>query len=163
MTIHSKQQPVWYTRRQGIIRGPFSARHVTRYILLGRIRLQDELSVDQVSWSCAESVTDLMPPELSDLSSWDNYQQLVISRMKVDERKGERRRAGSNAGNRPETDRRKNPDRRRNDDGEFVTRHMFNRDFSYLANSPQSHRLRTLLLALLLATLLYAWLAPSQY
>ena len=34
----------WFTRREGVIRGPFPAGEITRYILLGRIRLDDELS-----------------------------------------------------------------------------------------------------------------------
>jgi hypothetical protein len=157
-----EQQPEWYMRRQGSIRGPFSAQHITRYILLGRIRLQDELSTDRVTWRCVNCFTDMLPPEFSDLSTWDNYQQLVVSRLLVDERKRERRvtRTGSADCHAPE--RRHGPDRRRNNDSEFVTRHLFGRDFSYLENSTQSRRLRTLLLTLLLATLLYAWLAPIQ-
>jgi len=147
-------------RRQGIVRGPFSAQHITRYILLGRIRVQDELSADRKTWRCVNSYTDMLPPELSDLSSWDNYQQLVVSRMLVDERKRERRTSQGGSTDSPVPDRRRGPDRRRNDDSEFVTRHLFGKDFSYLANSAQSRRLRTLLLTLLLATLLYAWLAP---
>jgi len=157
-----EQQCEWYMRRQGIVRGPFSARHITRYILLGRIRLQDELSADRKTWRCVNSYTEMLPPELADLSSWDNYQQLVVSRMLVDERKRERRVIQGGAAGTPARDRRRGPDRRRNNDSEFVTRHLFGRDFSDLVNSAQSRRLRTLLLALLLATLLYAWLAPIQ-
>jgi len=147
-------------RRQGIVRGPFSAQHITRYILLGRIRLRDELSTDRKTWRCVNCYTEMLPPELSDLSSWDNYQQLVVSRMLVDERKRERRGSQGDRTDSPLPDRRQGPDRRRNDDSEFVTRHLFGRDFSNLASSAQSRRLRTLLLTLLLATLLYAWLAP---
>jgi len=147
-------------RRQGIVRGPFSAQQITRYVLLGRIRLRDELSADRKTWRCMNSYTEMLPPELSDLSSWDNYQQLVVTRMLVDERKRERRAVQGDSTGSPLPDRRQGPDRRRNDDSEFVTRHLFCKDFSYLANSAQSRRLRTLLLTLLLVTLLYAWLAP---
>jgi hypothetical protein len=157
-----EQQPCWYMRRQGIVRGPLSAQHVTRYILLGRIRLLDELSIDRKTWRCVNSFTELLPAELSDLSNWDNYQQLVVARMLVDERKRERRVAQADIADFSVPERRNAPDRRHNADGEFVTRHLFVKDFSYLANSAQSRRLRTLLLALLLATLLYAWLAPIQ-
>lgn len=149
-------------RRQGVVRGPFSAQRITRYILLGRIQLLDELSTDRTSWRYVNSFTEMLPPELSDLSSWDNYQQLVVSRMLVDERRRDRRNASRNGADDPLTDRRRGHDRRRNDDSEFVTRHLFGRDFSYPANSASSRRLRILLLLLLLATLLYAWLAPSQ-
>jgi hypothetical protein len=149
-------------RRQGVVRGPFSAQCITRYILLGRIQLMDELSTDRTTWRCVNSFTEMLPPELSDLSSWDNYQRLVVSRMLVDERKRERRVTDTDGANTAVPDRRRGPDRRRNDDSEFVTRHLFDRDFSYLANLAQTRRLRTLLLILLLATLLYAWLAPTQ-
>jgi len=157
-----EQQPCWYMRRQGVVRGPFSAQLVTRYILLGRIRLLDELSSDRKTWRNVNSYTEMLPPELSDLSNWDNYQQLVVTRMLVDERKRERRAAQTDFANFTMPDRRNGADRRRNDDGEFVTHQLFAKDFSYLTNSAQTRRLRTLLLTLLLATLLYAWLAPIQ-
>ena len=149
-------------RRQGIVRGPFSAQHITRYILLGRILLSDELSTDQNAWRCVNNFTEMLPPELSDLSDWDNYQQLVVTRMLVDERKRERRAPQVEDVNRSGAERRNGTDRRRNNDSEFITHHFLVRDFSYLANSPQSRHLRILLLTLLLATLLYAWLAPIQ-
>jgi hypothetical protein len=157
-----EQQPAWFMRRKGIVRGPFSSQCVTRYILLGRILLSDELSDDRKIWRSVSSFTEMLPPELSDLSNWDNYQQLVVTRMLVDERKRERRAPQCESTNRPVPERRSGADRRRNNDSEFITHHFLARDFSYLANPAQSRRLRTLLLALLLATLLYAWLAPIQ-
>lgn len=157
-----EKQPEWYMRRQGTVRGPFCAQHITRYILLGRIRLQDELSTDRLTWRRVNSFTEMLPPEFADLSNWNNYQQLVVSRMLVDERKHQRRVEPSNAANTPVPDRRRDSDRRRNNDAEFVTRQLFGKDLSYLASAAQTRRLRTLLLALLLATLLYAWLAPIQ-
>lgn len=157
-----EQQLEWYMRRQGTVRGPFSAQHITSCILLGRLRLQDELSTDRRIWRCVNSFTDMLPPEFSDLSRWDNYQKLVVSRMLVDERKRERRVMHAGIADNPVPDRRHGPGRRRNNDSEFVTRYLFGRDFSYLADSGQSRRLRTLLLTLLLATLLFVWLAPIQ-
>jgi hypothetical protein len=150
-------------RRQGIVRGPFSSQHVTRHILLGRILLSDELSADRKSWCCVNNFTEMLPPELSDLSNWDNYQQLVVTRMLVDERKRERRISQAESVNCTGAERRSGADRRRNNDSEFITHHFLSRDFSYLANPAQSRRLRILLLTLLLATLLYAWLAPIQH
>ena len=157
-----EQQPVWYMRRQGIVRGPFSSQHVTRHILLGRILLSDELSSDRKAWRCVNNFTEMLPPELSDLSNWDNYQQLVVTRLLLDERKRERRASQGKCANRSGPERRSGADRRRNNDSEFIIHHFLSRDFSYLANSTQSRRLRILLLTLLLATLLYAWLAPIQ-
>ena len=157
-----EQQPEWYMRRQGTVRGPFCAQQITRYILLGRIGLQDELSSDLQTWRRVNSFTDVLPPEFADLSNWNNYQQLVVSRMLLDERKHQRRISPAGTVPAPIPDRRKVIDRRRNNDAEFVTRQLFGRDLRYLANSAQTRRLRILLLALLLATLLYAWLVPIQ-
>ena len=84
-------QSQWYTRRGGVIRGPFGSDEITRYLILGRIRMDDELSQDRFTWATANRCTELLPDELQKLSSWDDYQQLVIGRMQVDERKGERR------------------------------------------------------------------------
>ena len=81
----------WYSRRQGVTRGPFSAGDITRYLLLGRIRLDDELSTDKIVWSPANRFSEMLPPEISNLTSWDDYQNLVEARMQVDERKSERR------------------------------------------------------------------------
>ena len=157
-----EQLPGWYMRRQGIVRGPFCAQQITRCILLGRIRMQDELSTDRQTWRRVYSFTEMLPPEFADLSNWNNYQQLVVSRMLVEERKHQRRVTPAGAAPAPVPDRRKGIERRRNDDSEFVTRQLFGKDFGYLANTTQTRRLRTLLLALLLATLLYAWLGPIQ-
>jgi hypothetical protein len=120
------------------------------------------LSSDRKAWRCVNNFTEMLPPELSDLSNWDNYQQLVVTRMLVDERKRERRAPQGEGNKRSGPERRSGADRRRNNDSEFITHHFLARDFSYLANPTQSRRLRILLLTLLLATLLYAWLAPIQ-
>jgi hypothetical protein len=67
----------WYTRRDGIVRGPFAPAHITRYILLGRIRLDDELSHDRITWRLTRSVATLLPAEMLNLHGWEDYQQLV--------------------------------------------------------------------------------------
>ena len=67
------QHPLqWYSRRQGVTRGPFSAGDITRYLLLGRIRLDDELSTDKTLWLPANQFSEMLPPEISNLTSWDD-------------------------------------------------------------------------------------------
>jgi len=84
---------IWYTRRGKEIRGPFPAGLVTRYILLGRIRQDDELSVDQLSWQKVSDVPELIPEELKlDLSVPENQEKLQIARMREDERESNDRR-----------------------------------------------------------------------
>lgn len=142
------------------MRGPFPAGEITRYILLGRIRLDDELSSDRATWSAAEKLTGLLPHEMLNLSSWEDYQRYIEARMRVDERSTDRRRnrcpdckAGSN-------DRRVHKDRRREDNYRMIDRYMFGFQGQGTWGNASPYRLRTLLLTLLLATLVFAWLVP---
>jgi hypothetical protein len=81
----------WYARRNGTVRGPFADEYVSRYILLGRIRLNDELSRDGSKWQPVTDFPQLLPVELSRLESWDDYHKLVMARIKYDERVSDRR------------------------------------------------------------------------
>jgi hypothetical protein len=145
----------WYSRREGVIRGPFSAEQITRYLLLGRIRLNDELSTDKSAWSLANFFSDMLPPEATNLTSWDDYQKLVEARMLVDERKSERRCRQCPNRDRCQPDRRRNRDRRRQDDSMLLSQYLY-------SNKAQESSRRPLLLTLLLATLMFAWLYPTQ-
>ena len=89
--VNSNNGNRWYARRNGTVRGPFTDENITRYILLGRIRLKDELSQDRIRWRSVGDYPGLFPEELLQLSSWEDYQTLVVARMKVDERLEERR------------------------------------------------------------------------
>lgn len=84
---------LWYTRRDREIRGPFPAGLISRYILLGRITKDDELSVDQVSWQRVSEKPELIPDEMKvDLTVPENQEKLRIARMREDEREvGDRR------------------------------------------------------------------------
>ena len=152
----------WYTRRDGVIRGPFNADEVTRYLILGRIRMGDELSQDRFTWATANRCSELLPDELQTLSNWDDYQQLVIARMQADERKGERRcRQCSNHSGR-HRERRGHANRRGRDNDRLVSQYLFGRPDSSRTQSTPEKFLRPLLLAMLLATMVFAWLMPSQ-
>ena len=150
----------WYTRRNGVTRGPFSAANITRYILLGRIRLEDELSRDRVSWSAAEQLTTLLPEPLRNMHSGDAYRQLIAAQMQADEREAERRCSDrNNPGN--SRDRRRLPDRREPSGAASVT---FQHRIKPLASrSTLQPQLRTVLLAVLLASMLLALLLPTRY
>ena len=148
----------WYTRRGGVIRGPFSEDEVTRHFLLGRLCQDDELSQDRVAWTLACDCTELLPSELQKLTSWDDYQQLVIARMQVDERKGERRcqQCANYSSCHPE--RRSTKDRRGKDNDRLVSQYLF----GHAASSTAQNKLRPWLLTALLATMVFAWLLPTR-
>lgn len=158
--LHLQMQ--WYTRRDGVIRGPFNADEITRYLILGRIRMDDELSQDRSTWATANRCTELLPDELQKLSSWDDYQQLVIARMQVDERKGERRCRQCSNQSGCHRERRSHADRRGRDNDRLVSQYLFGRPDSSRTHTTPGNNLRPLLLTMLLATMVFAWLVPSQ-
>jgi hypothetical protein len=149
----------WYARRDGVVRGPFTVLLVTRYILLGRIRLDDELSEDRVSWQPAKSITELLPDEIRTLTSWTDYQQLVVARLQADERRQERRVSRPDINQPPTDERRSGQDRRSNDAAHTIARHVFasNHDNS---DKKRPHRTGALVATLLLAALAVVWLLP---
>ena len=155
-------EDLWYAKRSGIIRGPFPQGYIRRYILLGRIRLNDELSRTGNSWKPVAEFPELFPEELHGLSSWDNYQKLVMARIRYDERIGERRK--NQARPPAHEDRRHLPERRRVDGNiEYFEYHLLD-NFSGIRNTSghdNRHSLRIFLLAALLATLLAVYFGLS--
>ncbi len=150
----------WYTRRGGVVRGPFSAENITRYILLGRICLNDELSQDHETWLPANECSSLLPGELSSLSGRDDSQRLVAARLKADERKGERR--CRNCKNRTKCggEQRQGPDRRVSNNEVSASQLLTGASTSQQTFRQQPALLRTLLLTLLLSLTMFAWLVP---
>jgi hypothetical protein len=145
----------WFSRRDGVVRGPFSANDITRYLLLGRISLTDELSTDKTAWASANHFSGILPPEVTNLESWDDYQKLVEARLHVDERKADRRSPHCHSREVHHPERRHGKERRLNDDATLVQQYLYNDN-----NLPSSTR--PLLLSLLLATIMFAWLYPVQ-
>lgn len=150
----------WYARRDGVIRGPFSAADVSRYILLGRIRLDDDVSRDRQGWQSVKTIADLLPPELQQMSSWEDYQKLVMARMQADERRHDRRAAAPADDSRRAAERRAGSDRRSEEAGLSLARYFFAASESIRQPRVRSFRLGTLLLTVALAVLVVAWLLP---
>ena len=145
----------WYSRRSGVVRGPFSRDEVSRYLLLGRICLDDELSKDGTTWRSAKLSIELLPAELQHLKNRDDYQHLLIARMQVDERKGERRCQHCSHCSGCHSERRRLKDRRGRDSDHQASQFLFGRIL-------QQHRVRTWVLSVLLVTVVLAWLLPIQ-
>ena len=161
MTL-SDHDSQWYARRNGTVRGPFTEEYIARYILLGRIRLNDELSRDRVRWQPARDFQEMFPQELLRLSSWEDYQKLVVARLKVDERLGQRRGKRENNPQPACEERRRLSDRRHNDsDAEFSKFHHPMDDRPCNPHNRQIQPLRTFLLATLLVMLVLAYFSVS--
>jgi hypothetical protein len=155
----------WYARRNGTVRGPFTNERIARYILLGRIRLVDELSPDRVRWQPVRDYPELFPEELLQLSSWEDYQKLVVARMKIDERISQRRGRQVNHAQSARKERREQSDRRQDDrSAEIFKYHLMNEmslNNPHGTNNRHGQPLRIFLLATLLVTLVLAYFSIS--
>ncbi len=160
----SRNSSQWYARRDGTVRGPFTDEYIARYVLLGRIRLRDEISQDRIRWRLVRDFPELYPEELERLASRENYQRLVVARRKVDERVGDRRDRQGRTQRPSSEERRELPDRRRlGGEPEFFKYHLPD-DMPCHAHGMNKRRdrsLRTFLLATLLATLVFAIFSVS--
>jgi hypothetical protein len=151
----------WYARRDGVIRGPFTADIITRHILLGRIRMHDEVSEDRESWQTAKLLTSLLPDEVRHMSGWEDYQRFIVARMRVDERKLERRDPVTTLEDVPGTGRRSGMERRTEDSALYMARHAFEAEVSPGLPGKRPPRLGTLVLTLVLAMVVFVWLVPA--
>lgn len=88
----NNKRQLWYTRRGEIVQGPFPAGQITRYIILGRIQLTDEVSVDQNIWVPLNQLPEMIPDlAQSDLSDPALLQRLQAAKRWEDERGRNRR------------------------------------------------------------------------
>ena len=149
----------WYARRDGVVRGPFSPNEVSRYILLGRIRLDDDISTDQNNWQTAGSIASILPEEILDLSSWSEYQRLIISRLQLDERVADRRDPDSLPPETAGNDRRTGCERRRENAAMNITRSVYGEGRA--DNTGGRRAAGMFVLTLVLAALVVAWLVPA--
>jgi len=74
------EQILWYTRKQGIVKGPFTSVIITNDLTLGRLRLTDEISHDQSQWQVIMNVPELHPT--------GNSEQRLKAKKQLDERNG---------------------------------------------------------------------------
>lgn len=89
----------WFVRRGEKVEGPFPALLVSRYILVGRIKPDHEVSVDGRVWSAVSEFPELSPEILQiDESDPIARQRLMAAIRWEDERSGNDRRGDANAG-----------------------------------------------------------------
>jgi hypothetical protein len=115
----NNKQQLWYIRRDGDVRGPFPCGAVRRSVLLGRVRLDDEASLDRTNWKRVSNVPDVVPPEVRRALENGDREALDLLRMREDERSGRERRSAKD--DLEFKDRRQGE--RRKEEGELVTRH----------------------------------------
>jgi len=76
----------WYTRRGDLVRGPFPAGLISRYILLGRLLESDEVSHDRVQWLTIAEHPDLIPDVMKIVETPEDEERLMLARRHADER-----------------------------------------------------------------------------
>ena len=115
-----KRRLLLYTRHDNTVRGPFPSKQITRHILLGRLKLIDEVSTDQINWRTLSEFPDLIPEELKgDLDNPEAQERLKLARYREDERLADDRREHMRAG---AEDKRRSGDRRLLE-SEDITKH----------------------------------------
>jgi hypothetical protein len=78
---------LWYTRRNGEVRGPFPRAVIAQYLLLNRLRKEDEVSIDQKQWQPIAAVEELVPSVMrADLTDSSVQRTLELARRGADER-----------------------------------------------------------------------------
>lgn len=82
---------LWYTRREGVVKGPFPGPLISSYILLGRLNEKDELSNDGEHWGPISRYQELMPDVMKNVQTEDDRLRLELAKMRVDERLAEKR------------------------------------------------------------------------
>lgn len=85
---------LWYTRRDGVVRGPYPEKQIGRYILLGRIRDSDEVRPGDGDWVPLKSCPELVPEVMKLPPTEENLQKLALARLREDERRPRDRRDG---------------------------------------------------------------------
>lgn len=92
------KQQLWYLRRRDQIKGPFPSGSIRRFVLIGRVLTDDQVSLDQSSWLPVSEVDEVMPPGVRKAIAEGNLESLISNRLREDERAGrERRRRESDA------------------------------------------------------------------
>ncbi|MCG5494811.1 pentapeptide repeat-containing protein [Ectothiorhodospira variabilis] len=91
MELMENEHQLWFTRRSGEVRGPYPERLIRSYLLLGRLRMEDEVSLDRQRWYAVRSQPHLIPVEFYDTDTPEGRERLLQARRREDERSPERR------------------------------------------------------------------------
>ncbi len=80
MTLMENKQILWYTRKNGVIKGPFTSSVISNNLTLGRLRMTDEISHNQTHWQVILNLPELHPTTHSE--------ERLKAKKQLDERNG---------------------------------------------------------------------------
>lgn len=79
---------LWYTRRDDKVQGPFPAGLIRRYVILGRIRMDDELSQDLETWAPLSGLPALIPDILREQEDDPHAQERLMAARRWEDERG---------------------------------------------------------------------------
>jgi len=100
MTTEKKQdqgQKLWYAKRKGKILGPFPSGALRRFVLIGRVRIDDYVSSDKKDWQKVSEVPEVVPREVRKAIAEGRLDTLFPDKLREDERTGRERRSNPSA------------------------------------------------------------------
>lgn len=99
---------LWYIREKEGIKGPFTLGMMNRFILIGRLKMDAEISRDKHDWSLVNNTQAVIPKEMQHVRTEQDHERLLQAQLREDERSKDRRREKLDEfnGRRKKTDRR---------------------------------------------------------
>lgn len=113
------QQPLWFVRRNGARKGPFPSGTLRRFVLMGRLRMEDQVSRDGKQWLPVAEVPEVLSPQVREALASGTLDELLQDRLREDERDGRERRKHEAS----EAQLRRRQGERRDEEDELVQRH----------------------------------------
>jgi hypothetical protein len=86
MTTQPKHQGRWYVRHGEQIQGPFPNQLISRYLILGRMDLETQVSQDQAHWAAVKEFQALVPDVVLNAHTPEGHKALMLARIREDER-----------------------------------------------------------------------------
>jgi len=90
---HDQSNYLWHTRINNVVKGPFTVGMVRRFVLIGRMSMDDEVSQDKLTWRRVKDTEEVIPYEMRNITTDEDRQRLLQAQLREDERSRERRRA----------------------------------------------------------------------
>jgi len=100
---------LWYIRNNGAVTGPFTIGMIHRFVLVGRLKMDSEVSQDKKTWATIALTPITIPDEMKNIRTDTDHERLLQAQLREDERGKDRRRADLDEfmGRRAPNDRRK--------------------------------------------------------
>jgi len=83
---HDQSNYLWHTRINNVVKGPFTVGMVRRFVLIGRMSMDDEVSQDKLTWRRVKDTEEVIPYEMRNITTDEDRQRLLQAQLREDER-----------------------------------------------------------------------------